>query len=213
MKPKQSKLPAHKAQDVGNDVYGEARLVLARVVKAILEPLPMTWFLDGGTLLGAYRSRQFLPKDDDFDMAIYLPSYRGEPELLELNAALEKALPDSFSCRAVTSYAHKLEVFDPTSRCYPLPTAHYMGADFHTITVDLQVMTNGPDDSVVYIHNMLSNVFVPRDAIVPTEMVLCEGTMFNAPKDIVRFLEAQYGYLGSDAEYDPKTKRYVKIGR
>lgn len=211
MQRKQAKLPAHKSKGVGNDIYGDARLALARRVATALEPLSVTWFLDGGTLLGAYRTGEVLPQDDDFDMAVYLPDYRGEAELIELKASIEKAIPAPHLVRIVTSYAHKIEVYDPSSLCYPLPTAHYMGADFHAVTVDLQIMTDGPNDSVVYLHNMLSDVAVPKEAVRPTKKVVCEGVAFNAPNEILRFLEAQYGYLGTDAEYDPQTKRYVKL--
>lgn len=207
---KQAKLPPHKAGRVGNDIYGEARLELAKRVKRVLNRWPVVWFLDGGTLLGAFRTGEVLPQDDDFDTAIYLPSYRGEQDLVDLERELRRSVSPPYSVRRVTSYAHKIEVYDPASDSFPLPTAAYLGADFHTVTVDIQVMTDGPDDGVVYIHNMLSDVFVPRGTIEPTSEIRCEDTLFNCPQDVERFLEAQYGYLGADAEYDPDSKRYVK---
>lgn len=211
MDRKQAKLPAHKAKGVGNDVWGDARLALAKRVAVELERLSVVWFLDGGTLLGAYRMGDLLPQDDDFDTAIYLPDYQGAQELAGLERELRDALGPEYAVRVVTSYAQKLEIYDPTCEVYLLPSAHYLGADFHVVTVDIQVMTDRPDGSVGYLHNMLSDVCVPKDAITPVGEITCAGALFRCPHDIVRFLGAQYGYLGSDAEYDPVTKRYVKI--
>jgi hypothetical protein len=39
----------------------------------------------------------------------------------------------------------------------------------------------------------------------------CEGHAFNAPSDPTLFLQAQYGYLGTDARFDPASKKYVKV--
>ena len=207
----QAKLPAHKAKDVGNDVYGDARLVLAKQVTSVLNEGALTWFLDGGTLLGAYRMGRVLPQDDDFDTAVYLPDYQGEQDLAELVRDLEAAISPQYRVRVLSSYAHKVEIYDPTSRCYSLPSDEYKGADFHTVTVDIQVMTDGPDDSVVYLHDMLSTVFVPAKTLQPRGEIECDGTVFSCPGDIKGFLGAQYGYLGTDAEFDPLTKRYVRV--
>ena len=209
---KQAKLPPHKARGVGNDVYGEERLELAKLVKPVLNRVGVTWFLDGGTLLGAYRSGEVLPRDDDFDTAVYMPGYSGTSDLTGLEDELRGALGPRYAVRLVTSYAHKLEVYDPKSSAFSLPGDGYLGADFHTVTVDIQLMTDGPEQTVVYRHDMLDDVFVPKRCIEPTGQIECDGVLFNCPHDIVGFLEAQYGYLGADAEYDPVSKRYVKVG-
>ncbi len=211
MDTEQAKLPAHKAKDVGNDIYGDARFALAKRVMNVLNEGLLTWTLDGGTLLGAYRMGRVLPLDDDFDTAIYLPNYQGEQDLIELVRDLEAAVSPQYRVRMLTSYAHKIEVYDPTSRCYLLPSDEYKGADFHTVTVDIQVMTDGPGDSIVYLHDMLSTVFVPANTLQPTSEIECDGAVFSCPRDIEGFLGAQYGYLGSDAEFDPLTKRYVRV--
>jgi hypothetical protein len=203
-----TELPSHKARGVGNDRYGEARLSLALLVRAALEATDIPWFLDAGTLLGAYRNGKLIAHDDDFDIAVYFPVFRGEADLGELQRRI--ALPPPYDTRIVTRYGQKIEVFDSTSERFVLPP-QYKGADFHTVTVDLQVMTDAPDGSVVYLHDLLQHVHVPADAVLPTAQIRCEGHLFDSPHDTPRFLQAQYGYLGTDARYDPKSKKYVKI--
>ena len=200
-------IPAHKALGVGSDIYGTARLELAKLVKPVLDHTGLTWCLDGGTLLGAYRDGKQIPHDDDFDMALYLPDFE-EADLVTLQTKIAPLLPTPYQVRIVTSYAHKLEVFDSTSSTFMLP-AQYQGTDFHTVTVDIQIMTDAPV-GVIYVHDMLGHVRVPKDAIMPTGEIICDGHMFNSPHNIVSFLEAQYGYIGTDAVFNSKTKMYDK---
>ena len=202
-----SRLPPHKNGGVGSDIYGARRLTLATLVQRAFEHSGIPWFLDAGTLLGAHREGVQIPHDDDFDTAVYLPSFE-EKDLVELNALIAQRLPDPYQVRIVTSYARKLEIFDPASEVFELPP-QYLGADFHTVTVDVQVMTDA-SDGVVYLHDMLDHVRVPRNAIVPTGEITLEGHLFECPHDVVRFLEVQYGYLGVEAVYDPKSRKYIK---
>ena len=202
-----SRLPPHKTGGHGSDIYGARRLTLATLVQRAFEHSGIPWFLDAGTLLGAHREGVQIPHDDDFDTAVYLPSFE-EKDLVELNTLIAQRLPDPYQVRIVTSYACKLEIFDPASEVFELPP-QYLGADFHTVTVDVQVMTDA-SDGVVCLHDMLDHVRVPKHAIAPTGEIMLDGHMFSCPHAVVRFLEAQYGYIGSDAHFDTRTKLYVK---
>ena len=200
--------PEHKASGVGADIHGAARLELATLVKLALDEAELTWFLDGGTLLGAYRSGTQIAHDDDFDTAVYMPTFHDE-DLDALRSKISASVPAPYQVRAVTSYARKIEIYDPASATFVLPP-QYAGADFHTVTVDVQVMTDAAGGHVVYLHDMLDHVRVPKGAIVPTGEIALEGHTFNSPRDIVGFLEAQYGCIDSDAVFDPQTRKYVK---
>ncbi len=202
-----SKIPSHKALGVGNDIYGAARLELAKLVKTSLVSVDLTWYLDAGTLLGAYRDGKLIGHDDDFDLAAYVPTF-DQADLVALQTKIAASLPAPYQIRVVTSYAQKLEIFDPASSTFELP-AQYQGADFHCVTVDIQFMTDARN-GVIYLHDMLDHVRVPKDCITPIGKIACEGHMFDCPHDIVRFLEAQYGYIGTDAVFDTKSKMYVK---
>jgi hypothetical protein len=199
--------PPHKTRGVGSDIYGARRLALAKLVKPAFEHTGIAWFLDAGTLLGAYRDGVQIPHDDDFDTAVYLPEF-GAGDLIALRSQVAETLPDPYQVRIVTSYAQKLEIFDPASDNFELPP-QYLGADFHTVTVDIQIMTDA-SDGAVYLHDMLEHVRVPQNAIIPTREITLEGHQFPCPHDIVRFLEPHYGYLGADAVYDSKSRKYAK---
>ena len=208
--PTMTQLPAHKVRNVGADVYGQARLELACFVKVALNQTGIVWFLDAGTLLGAYRNGKQIPHDDDFDTVAYFPVFQGEQDLIGLQQQIAPLLPAPYATRIVTSYAYKLEIYDPRSDRFMLPGPYYKGADFHTVTVDVQIMTNTPDGHAIYLHDMLEHVRVPGDVLTPTGDIICEGHTFNCPRQTTRFLEALYGYIGADARYDSQTKKYVK---
>jgi hypothetical protein len=201
-----SQLPPHKAQGVGNERYGPRRLELALRVRAQLERLGVDWFLDGGTLLGAWRNGRVIPHDDDFDMALYLPRFGGVPQLHQLQRSL--SVPAPYAVRVVTTYAYKLEIYDSRSEAFTLPP-RYGGADFHTVTVDLQIMTLGRDGLARHLHDMLGHAAVPPEVLLPTGEIECEGHRFRSPHDVEAFLQAQYGYLGTDARFDPASGKYV----
>ena len=121
---------SRKAIGAGCDIWGERRLALAVIVKSFLNGeggKSVPWFIESGTLLGAWRSGKFIPHDDDFDIGVCLPSWSDVvADLEELRLKLSKHLPEPYKCRLVDSYCDKLEVFDPTQGSYLLLGPQYM---------------------------------------------------------------------------------------
>ena len=70
--------------------YGPIRLKLSRVVVDAMRKCGWVWSLDGGDLLGAYRSGKMLPHDDDFDFWVYSDEVQTESPLEDKVALLEK---------------------------------------------------------------------------------------------------------------------------
>lgn len=69
-------------------------------IRRVCEELGLTWFIDGGTCLGALRHKGFIPWDDDVDIALPWESYRvfceRAPELLgeEYGLYLHESTPN-----------------------------------------------------------------------------------------------------------------------
>jgi lipopolysaccharide cholinephosphotransferase len=58
-------------------------LELMKEVRDICEQNQLTYWIDGGTLLGAKRHNGFIPWDDDVDICLPIPDYFQLLELLQ----------------------------------------------------------------------------------------------------------------------------------
>lgn len=132
--------------------------------------LPKTgeYFMENGTLLGAWRSGKFIPHDDDFDFGLLVPSCEGvyalaflrplarflEKKFEELGILAfqqqqkqqplvkkqkQQPLPGQYQVRIRDAYCFKLEVYEPAFGCYTLLGERYQGADYPYVIVDLQL--------------------------------------------------------------------------
>ncbi len=114
-----------KVAGSGCDKWGGQRVALAKVCENILNNFHKDdkslypYFIENGTLLGAMRSGKFIPHDDDFDFAILLNSEFSDAkgiseEMDSLLAELQSKLPSPYKSRRVSTYADKIEVYDPS---------------------------------------------------------------------------------------------------
>lgn len=101
---------ASKQKDSGCDRYGKQRIDVANEAITILNSANIPWYLEGGTLLGAYRNGKLISHDDDFDIAVVM----NEEEFAKMCDHMAKNLPKHLECRIVKSYTTKLEVYDPS---------------------------------------------------------------------------------------------------
>jgi lipopolysaccharide cholinephosphotransferase len=83
----------------GETELRQGQLVMLRLMKifaAVCEELGLTYWMDGGTLLGAVRHGGFIPWDDDVDVAMPRDQYeeflRKAPELLPYDVYLDTSL-------------------------------------------------------------------------------------------------------------------------
>jgi len=209
-----------KLLGAGCDKWGAERLALAVIVRDWLEEAQHSWFIESGTLLGAWRNGNFIAHDDDFDIALIIDKKDVMGELWRLCDILSVALPAPYKCRVTSSYCDKIEVFDPTHGDYALLGDQYLGARFHYVTIDLQAYVPRPSETS---DEMSGRKLVPRyracpegHAVVPVYSdclpvgsIMLEGETFPCPHDTEAFLRTMYGFLGQGARFDPVTGKYL----
>lgn len=203
-----------KNADVGCDIYGSDRLRVALVVRKILNDLELEWFLESGTLLGAFRNQKFIPHDDDFDIAFLMYTQDFFADLNELYHKVKERLPAPLDCRIVNTYTDKIEIYDPTFGKFILLNPVYNGTDFHYVTVDIQPCIVNEKTATAHStyrakpFELVWNI----DSILPLKKILLEGETFLCPNDTKKFLEGDYGSLDLGAIYDEKTGKYRAPG-
>ena len=196
-----------KHPQAGCDIYGDERLKLALFVKNNIFPfIDADWFLENGTLLGAWRDSKFIKHDDDFDVAVIINNKSDVKQLLNIiNTNLEKT---KYKARLIETYALKIEIYDESYGKYKLVSDKYNGADFHYVTLDLQFyLKNNTHYEKLYYIAPLKLLFAHNTLLPPSQIIL-EGKSFNAPANVENFLQQQYGSLAPNATYNSTTGLY-----
>ena len=103
----------------------QLELIELKVIKKVCEQLNISFFLYGGTLLGAYKYHGYIPWDDDVDIAMERESYEKfiseAPQLLPddfvlQNLYLDSKAPYSYTklrlkgTRCIEEFNHELDI-------------------------------------------------------------------------------------------------------
>ena len=200
-----------KEIESGMNKYGKERLKLGLIVKNILNNLKVEWFIDNGTLLGAWRNSKFIEHDDDFDIGAYISNYNIKDKKW-LKDKISKQLPDNYECRMIDEYAEKLEVYKKDSGTYILQGDIYNSSNYHHITVDIQFYLEDKinTDLVRMIHKINFHKTINKKDLFPLSKITLENEQFNSPYNSENVLTHIYGYLGKNCKYDSKLGLYVK---
>ena len=199
-----------KIPGTGCDLYGKQRLELAiDLHDNVLPNIKQPYFIENGTLLGAWRNRKFIKHDDDFDYGILIEDeIKDKNIIIEIFNHIKKNLNKKYECRLITTYADKIEVYDPSWGNYKL-SPKYEGADYHYVTIDLQFYKRIDENHyqpMYYINPF--NALVDVRLILPTRQIMLENEMFPAPFKIREFLTQYYGSLDPKAKYNSETGKY-----
>ncbi len=195
-----------KIPGTGNDIYGKKRLEMAVYFRDnILTKINNDSFIENGTLLGAWRNNEFIKHDDDFDFAMLI---NNKEKIHEIYKFIRENLSKKYECRLISSYSHKLEIYDPKQGNYLLPE-QYSGANYHYVTIDLQFYLRKNENNYEAMFNINPfTTIVDIRTILPLRKIILENEIFMAPFKTRKFLENNYGSLHSNAKYNKETGKY-----
>jgi phosphorylcholine metabolism protein LicD len=180
---------------------------LLSVVADILDKAKVEYWIDQGTLLGAYRSGKFIARDSDADIAI-----RNEEHFDLLLNLLTTELPNAYGCERKGSHCKGYRIWLKDGGTF---RGSYEGREIEWPLVACDAMFysyNENDDTYIqqYEGFGVDTFLFPPNVIFPLGQVEFENRMYPCPAETERYLEIQYGYIGEGAIWDPSIDRWVK---
>ena len=183
--------------------FKEQRLEMLRTVTTILRDADVPYWIEGGTLLGSYRSNSMIPHDNDVDVSIL-----GDEDFQKATEAMRQHLPSKYSLKEGTSYAQKLEVNDDQSGVF------YFQPDVicSNVLCDINLYRERPDGTLQqqYFKMSMEERRYEKDWVFPLDTVEFEGMSLSCPRQAKPYLEEMYGYIGEDFRYDPEAMKFVQ---
>ncbi len=180
---------------------------LLSVLCDILNSAKIEYWIDQGTLLGAYRHGKFIARDSDADIAI-----RNEEHFEALPELLESKLPSAYGWELKGNHCRGYKIWLKTGGTFK---GTFEGKKIQWPQVVCDVMFyqyNQQDKTFVqqYQGFGVDTFFFPEAVIFPLNQIEFEGSMYPCPTRLEEYLEIQYGYIGNGAYWDPDINRWAK---
>jgi phosphorylcholine metabolism protein LicD len=192
------------------EIIGE-RLELFTTIKEILEDAGIEFFIEGGTLLGAYRNGQFIYHDNDIDTGCV------NKEFVKVGKVLDSKLPDKYT------YSLRTKVGDYSTNafgCFPKDGETIIDAYGQEWPLNMMDIYNyiysEEEKSYRLDHDKAGRdakgnpKWIPEDIIFPLSTIMFEGIECPCPNNPKAFAELEQGYLGEDFEFDQETQLFIK---
>ncbi|MBW1829364.1 MAG: LicD family protein [Deltaproteobacteria bacterium] len=192
------------------EIIGE-RLELFRTIKGILEDADIAYFIEGGTLLGAYRNGQFIYHDNDIDIGCV------HKEFVKVREVLDRNLPNIYT------YNQRTEVGGYLTNafgCFPKDGEKYVdayGQEWPLNMLDIYNYIYSEEEKAYRLdHDRAGRdakgnpKWIPEDLIFPLGTIMFEGIKCPCPNRPKEFAEIEQGYLGEDFEFDQETQLFIK---
>ena len=192
------------------EIIGE-RLELFTIIMEILEDAGIEFFLEGGTLLGAYRNGQYIYHDNDIDTGCV------NKEFVKVGEALDSKLPDKYT------YIHRTKIGDYSTNaigCFPKEGETHVdayGKEWPLNMVDIYNYIYSEEEKSFRLDHDRAGCdakgdpkWIPEDVIFPLGTIMFEGIKCPCPNKPKEFAEIEQGYLGEDFEFDQETQLFIK---
>jgi phosphorylcholine metabolism protein LicD len=161
------------------------QVALLKLFADLLERRGIPYWVDYGTLLGAYRNARIIPWDDDIDLSIMASDH---DRVLSLNALLPDRYVIGISQHLQQAYEDGTEFLrlrDGRRGPY-VDLYHYKKTPNHLLQ-DLSLSFDGKGD--------YENLPVEADLIFPLDKILLEGRLFPCPHRVEDYLRTRYRTL------------------
>ncbi|XP_020913134.1 uncharacterized protein LOC110250832 [Exaiptasia diaphana] len=184
------------------------KMALLKSVVAMMKKRGIQFWLDSGTLLGAYRNGKMIPHDFDIDLSVF-----GEDDLNAAHEVLEAIKPDNYHVRKghhnpdSVKVCKKVEIFKEVNGGYNC--THPSNVSMDIIMYDYADVNRSLIKTEYFGFNLEKNRYKP-EWLFPLGKLKFEDMELPVPNDPEAWLTEQYGYLGPDCYYDETVHKYRK---
>ena len=180
---------------------------LLSVLTDIMTSAKTEYWIDQGTLLGAYRHGKFIERDSDTDIAV-----KNKEQFEDLYELLKSKLPNIYGSERKGNHCKGYRIWLKTGGTFK---GTFNGGKIQWPLVCCDVMFykyNDQDKTYVqqYEGFGVETFIFPETAIFPLDQIEFEGSMYPCPTHLKEYLEIQYGYIGEGAYWDPDINRWAK---
>jgi hypothetical protein len=196
----------YKETVANNDRMKTVRVDLFKTVLKILTDFNVNFWIDCGTLLGAFRNGKMIPHDCDTDFAVF-----GKDQFFFAEAILEKQLPAHLKLKSVNDYCRKFEVYDIK---FPQEPWGDSGSTWSPVSCDIYLYQFDEHQFVrmEYFKFGFTQKLFKKEWIFPKGHLMFEGVNCPVPHSTRLYLQEMYGYLGTDFFHDNASNRFMKKG-
>ena len=180
---------------------------LLSVLSDILNTAKIEYWIDQGTLLGAYRHGKFITRDSDTDIAI-----KNEEQFESLHELMKSKLPNIYASERKGSHCKGYRIWLKTGGTFK-GTFEGREIQWPLVCCDVMFYQYSEQDST-YVQQYqgfgVDTFFIPEIVIFPLDRIEFEGSMYPSPARVQDYLKIQYGYIGEGANWDPDINRWIK---
>eukprot|EP01084_Bolivina_argentea_P084544 152852_1 len=188
------------------------KIELYKNIQSILDQHSVCYWLDCGSLLGAFRDNKMIPHDWDIDIAVF---HNKSLNVLYEIIKHELKLINKDYCVEYQNDGGAVHVSLPNIgfRTFNTSsTAWSDGEQYPSVWLDIYQYKEDHDHNFLLHHyNDLGLKKHSKNDILPLNKILFEGILSFIPNNAETYLKTLYGYIGKDCQWDEKSGKYVKL--